>query len=268
MTGRRLILAVALAGSLLTIAIGAQSASAVTLGTTIFTCKKVTPAQGTEGFIKEHCRPVDAVETNAEYEHFKVEQGKTTEATVTNAKTRNNTTEATPWLIKGTVAGAVLELTAKGAHSEGTIENSVDPSTEHYFHAAGKVAFEEVTSPLCAVAGLPGGAGKIESKQLADTTTEQGHFIKFTPETGTVFAEFELTGCAMAGVYKVVGSVKGVPNGSTINFTHAETTAQKTLRIGSAAGPLLGVEGSLTLTGRANKTEAFTPLSPTTVETP
>ncbi|HSS33904.1 MAG TPA: hypothetical protein VLL27_11545, partial [Solirubrobacterales bacterium] len=69
---------------------------------------------------------------------------------------------------------------------------------------------------------------------------------------------------------KVVGSVLGVPDGATTNTTHATVTEEKTLRLGSALGPVAGIAGTLTFIARdkklheEGKENAFTPLSATT----
>ena len=56
-------------------------------------------------------------------------------------------------------------------------------------------------------------------------------------------------------------------DGSTIICTHTNTTEQNTLKI---SGLKAGIEGTVTIVGRDPelKETVYTPLSPTTVETP
>jgi len=82
---------------------------------------------------------------------------------------------------------------------------------------------------------------------------------------GGVILEFELegAGCPFAGgnPFQLIGTVIGVPNGANLVFAEAASTTQRTLSIG---GQLAGFGTTLTLSGRANNTEAWTPLSFTT----
>ncbi|HET7444122.1 MAG TPA: hypothetical protein VFJ57_05630 [Solirubrobacterales bacterium] len=255
-------------------AIAAQSALGVTKGTTAFTCKKV----GIGGtFTKPHCRTTDV--GAGEYAHLPVPEGTTTEITGTNAKTVGETLETAPWKLKTVVAGVEVELQAANVSALGWAENAKDPSGEHYIRGTGMIVFNgvTVTKPAgnnCVAytdeAGVKGKAGRIDTRALKATTTEQGDFVKFEAAEGEVLANFFVE-CAVPlpaieGTWGVTGSVKGAPNGATINFTHPETTAPNTLK---AKGAKAGIEGSLTVSGKdglAGDTE-FTPLSATTVET-
>lgn len=104
--------------------------------------------------------------------------------------------------------------------------------------------------------------GVVETKPVFMSTAGVGDKINLTPKEGTAFAEFKLEGCAVANTYKVVGSVLGVPDGATINTTHTKVTEEKTLRLQSAVGPVAGIEGTLTISGRP--AEPYTPLALTT----
>jgi hypothetical protein len=270
---RRAGIGVSILAALFVSALAAQGAAAATVGTTAFTCKPVTPAAGTEGFEREHCQPTDAVKTNAKFEHVPFNEETTTDIEITNTKTRNNTTEREPTVLKATVAGAPIEIVAQSAHGSGGLVNRKDPTGEHFvlLHEF-KIAHTEVTEKLlgCKVTGKPGGAGVIETRTLTGTTTGQGDAVKFSPTEGTLIEEFELTECAIGPItIKVVGSIIGKPSGATITFVHNEVTAAKTLRLQSAAGPVAGIGGSLTLSGKdtAAGDTKFTPLSFTTVET-
>jgi hypothetical protein len=83
--------------------------------------------------------------------------------------------------------------------------------------------------------------------------------VLFTP-TGSAFANWNVSGCSVAGMngaYETTGSVKGATEGATVNFTHTGSTGQGTLKIG---GQNAGIEGTITLSGRANSAQPFTPL--------
>ncbi|HSS34368.1 MAG TPA: hypothetical protein VLL27_13915 [Solirubrobacterales bacterium] len=280
MIGRNLKLGLCVTGALLASAIVAQGASAIA-GTTAFTCKKVEPKAGTAGFSKAHCKTSDAVSTGAEYEHFTIEQGKTTELTGTNEGTGAETNATSIWRLRSTIAGVPIELSADGVHAEGTLVNVLEPSGEHVAKGEGTVTFTKVkvTQPVgskCEVftdnGGAPGAVEVVHSTALKGTTKGQGHSVKIEPVAGNVLATFIIEKCVepfkvLEGTYAVIGSVTGIPDGATLNFTHSTTTESKTLHLKSAVGPVAGLEGSITLSGRANNTEPFTPLSPTTVVT-
>jgi hypothetical protein len=72
--------------------------------------------------------------------------------------------------------------------------------------------------------------------------------IRAWPLGGTIL-EFTISSCSVAALnhtYALTGSVKGTTSGTTTNFTHSGSTAQKTL---SLAGQNAGIEGSLTIKG-------------------
>jgi len=134
-------------------------------------------------------------------------------------------------------------------------------------HGEGTLTFESVVLnvPNCGVEGLPGGANMITTKRLVTTTAGQGDNLKFAPKPpNNIFAEFKITGtCSIAGqIVTVKGIVVGVPNGAKVVFTHAATTAQKTLVSNNA---ISGINGELTLESRLKgSTGSYTPLSFTT----
>lgn len=242
-------------------AIVADHASAVN-GTTVYTCRAVVPSAGTAGFAREHCKPDDALPSNAAFEHVSVTQDTTTELTVTNDKTNINTNAAEPTTTHVALTGIEISIRAGSEHGTGTIINKLDPTNEHYVHAVGIVSRTEVTvvKPAgCAVTG-----GTITSKELTTTSTGQGMGIKFQPKEGTTLAEFNVEGAtcpeAVKGSYKATGSYVATVDGATLVFDNV--TEQGTLKLRNVKA---GVEGKLTLSGRANSGEAYTPLSMTTV---
>jgi hypothetical protein len=281
MNGRRAIIGLCMLCALLVSAVAAQGASAKEFGTTSFTCANLGGT--THQFTKAHCKESD--KGAGPFEHVAIAENTTTELTGTNANTGANTETATVTKLKSVRAGVELELQATGVTNEGpaTMVNkkavNAKGETEMYVEGEGKILYTgvSVTKPAgkgCEVfktenAGPPvthTGKGEVETKQLAATTKEQGMALKFAPKAGATFAVFYVTNCTVAGLngtYEVTGSVKGVPDGATTNFEHAAVTTQGTLKLGGQAA---GIEGSLTLKGRANSTQAFTPLSVTTVE--
>jgi hypothetical protein len=279
MTARRTIIGLCMLCALAFSAIAAQSAAAA-IGTTAFTCKAVTPAAGTAGFSKEHCRPSDAVSTNANFEHFAVGQDTTTEITGT-AETTGGELENN--ILKATIAGVALSLSTKQVHVTGGYENKLDELTkEHYIHGHEitvtytNVVVTGALESKCKVVtdseGTTGEDGVIHTEKLTATSTGQGDSILLEPENPEkVFATFEIVKkptqtCPIEATYKVTGSVTGVPDGATLKFTHAQTTEKNTLKLG---GNKAGYEGSVTIKGKDPKIEGDTlkPLSVTTVET-
>jgi hypothetical protein len=260
MNGRRAILGLCALLALALSAVAAQGAAAASKGTTGFTC-----VEKAGGFTDAHCKSVGS----GNFSHVEIPENTPTEGIGTNETTNG---ERQIERLKATIAGSAIELTAKIVEAQAVAENKKDPVTgEHYSEGEGKSVFKEVTETKlgCEVVGLPGGKGVIETKQLTATTKGQGDAGKLSPKSGTVFAEFELKGCVVAATYKVVGSLICPSNGVTGACNHAETTALKTLRLNSAVGPVVGVEGTGTAKARAvGSGGAYTTLSVTTVETP
>ncbi|HSS34361.1 MAG TPA: hypothetical protein VLL27_13880, partial [Solirubrobacterales bacterium] len=212
MIGRKAVIGLTVLCALLVSAFAAQAASAV--GTTAYTCKGVTAGTGT--FKAGHCKPGDAGTGN--FSHVSIANGTSTEITGSDLNTAGEHTGA---ILKSTVSGSAVELVAKEISGTGTMSNSLN-GAEMVASGEGAIKYSGVTEKLlgCKVTGKPGGAGVVETKQLFATTKEVGDKLKFTPKEGTVFAEFELTECAVGPTtVKVVGSVLGVPDGATTNTT-------------------------------------------------
>jgi hypothetical protein len=244
--------------ALLVSAIGAEGAGAA--GTTAYTCK---PVGGTGGFLASHCRPSDiSGESVGNFAHASIKPAELTEVTASDLNTGGSHTGA---IFRSTTAGTPFELEAKEVSGTGSMINGV-VGAEMLVSGEGTLTYSKVTENLlkCEVFGLPGGAGTVVTKELSATTQGQGDKIKVTPKAGTVLAEFELKNCAIAGLHKVIGSVIGIPDGATVSTVHNTVTAEKTLRINSAVGPVAGIAGTLTFSGRANSSQTYTPLSVTT----
>jgi hypothetical protein len=255
-------------------AVAAQGANAETKGNTVFTCKKSAVA-GTGTLNDAHCKEQGG---SKNFEHVGVAAETTTELTGSNILTG---TERSTAVLNSTQAGIAEEIIAKKVSpGAGTpwVKNRTT-GAEHYIEGEGKLLYSEVevTKPAgkgCAVVG-----GQVETKQLRATSmsTEgdpklaEEMKLKFEPAEGTLFAEFEITGCstsALNGVYKVEGSLKTdslETTGATLVSTEAAVTTQGKLTV---RGQKAGIGGSLTIEGKDAVDSLYTPLSTTTVNTP
>jgi hypothetical protein len=256
MSGRRAVIGLCMLCALFVSAVAAQGASAA--GFTAVTCQPVvTPGPG---FSKAHCKAADAVASNATFVHAAIAPGTGTEISGSDLNTEGKHTGA---VLKATVAGTAIELKATEVSGTGSMVNK-EEAGEMFAHGEGVIVYKGVTEAKagCKVVGVPGGAGVVETKPLtAATKGLAANRLKFTPKEGTLFAEFKLEGCVVANTYKVVGSVLGVTDGTTTTTSHETITTEKTLRLQSAAGPLAGIEGTLTITGRAaTGSGPYTPL--------
>jgi hypothetical protein len=287
MNGRRAVIGLCMLCALMLSGVAAQSASAVTKGTTAFTCKKGVGV-GPETFAKEHCKKSDGP---GEYGHFefkeKENENTTTEIEVTNAKTNAATNGPETTLFQETIGGVPLELQGKTVTGTGTLTNKKDPTTgEHYIEGTATYAYHEVTVTKpekgCKVftdetaTKTPGTEGTVDV-HLDFTSKGQGDFINFTPAASTkpgteAFATFFISGCspavpAIEGTWEITGSAKCPTDGATIKCSHTEITTQNTLK---GKGNKAGIQGPITILGRdpTLKEVTYTPLSTTTVETP
>ncbi|HEX6666678.1 MAG TPA: hypothetical protein VF081_08800 [Solirubrobacterales bacterium] len=274
MNGRRAIVGLCMLCALLVSAFAAQSASAVTNGTTAFTCVK---GGGDKSLRGEHCLTTGTA--TKEYGHGIIFQDTTTELTGTNAKTESETTKSRIFKLRTTIGGIGLELQATGASASGWMENRLANSV-HFIWAAGGLTLTGVTVKEPAGRGCQvftdkeeaikteGEIGVIHSRELRVDTYIWGDAIHIDPLFLGSFANFFIT-CttkleAIEGTWECTGSVNGVPNGATVDFTHATVTAENTLK---CRGAKAAIDGSLTLSGRANSGQSYTPLAATTVST-
>lgn len=251
-------------------ALTGQSANAAT-GTTAFTC-----VSGGTGFADAHCKEAGG----GSYGHVGIGETTSTEVSGSNGTTGKATQ---PLRLRGVLSGVEVELQATGVIISGWLENRKDFFTgEHFVEGEGGALAPEFTGVTvvkpagkgCEVrkdaGGVPGIAGFVEGNNVRATTQGRGDTVIFKPATeGVPLATFFLQGCSIKALnltFPISGSVIGIPNGATVNFTHAETTTQGTLKLG---GQKAGIEGSITLKGRSPFFGGeFTPLSATTVETP
>jgi hypothetical protein len=252
----------------------AAQASAIT-GTTAFTCKNLEEPSG--DFSDAHCKQASV---GGKFKHIAIAQDTTTQLSVTN---ENESGEKVPARLKATIGGIALELVATSAQAEGSVENRLDASGEHYVSAHSVTTYSGITvaKPLgkgCKVytdnGGAKGEEGVLHTNELATTTKEQGDAGKLAPAAGNTIATFIIDGCEgteaiknLNKTYEINGSVRCIPSGATVNCVHAEITAAGTLTLNGAIKA--GVEVDTTFKGKdpAILGDTYRPLSATTVTT-
>jgi len=122
MIGRRSVVGLSLLCAFFLAALGAQSASAVK-GTTAFTCVK---GGGLNDFGDAHC---DTAKEKGGFGHSEIPAELVTELEVTNAKTKNNTTESTSaiFTLKGLVGNLEITCgTVSGTSNNSNVAKGVD----------------------------------------------------------------------------------------------------------------------------------------------
>lgn len=267
MTGRKAIVGLCILCALAFSAFAAQSALAVK-GTTLFTCKKEGPGHS---FTKAHCKSGDFSPGNGEYEHVTFAEGTTTEFTGTNAGNGSDTKTTILTKLKSVSSGVAIEFQAAEVHWVGWLTNAKDAITgEHYFHGRFKVTHKGVAVTAPKEKGCKVKGGEIVSNELEATTAGKGDAVTISPVSGSAVESITVEGCSIPALnkeYKLEGSINCPMDGSTIECTHANTTEQGTLTL---SGQKAGLEGTVTIVGRdpTLKETIYTPLSPTTVETP
>jgi hypothetical protein len=268
MNGRRAVIGLCMLCALAFSAVAAQGASAA--GTTAYTCKKKS-VEGGAGFSKEHCKTTDAVTTGAKFEHVAIPVNTTTILSISNKKVGAETLTTAPKFFHTTRAGVAMELEATGVEPE--TETAEFPNMvfnrisgeEMYIEGEGRIKYTGVTVTKPAGRSCTVTGGTITTKQLIASTKGLTSQLKFEPKAGATgtFATFEVSGCSTSGLngtYESTGSVKGSVNGATVDFSGTTTTEEKTLKLG---GQNAGIEGEITLSGKAAADTAFTPLSVT-----
>src|SRR5262249_3770453 len=161
-----------------------------------FTCVE---GGGAKDFSDAHCDNQVTAGTG-KFGHVAIPLNESTSISVTNAKTKNSTTESTPVIQKGTVFGIATEIECKTLSGEGTLKNEEPESKVHRVRGSITAKFTgctvkkpalgckvkepiEVSSSVEGVEGL--GAGK----------NEMG--LEFKP-TGEHFASLKIEGCFVA----------------------------------------------------------------------
>src|ERR1043166_4096070 len=196
MTGRRAVVGLTLLCALLLSALAAQSASA-TKGTTAFPC---TSSAGIDDFSDAHCD--NGVEKGS-YGHVYTEPGQEVEIELTNSKTKTETKESTPAILKGTLAGVKFETTCTTVSGTGKSTNKViaevmqNEGTGLAIKYSGctvnKPAGCKVKEPI----EITGSSITVEN--LGAGKTDMG--VQFKPKAEKPFGEVTLEGteCALKG---------------------------------------------------------------------
>jgi hypothetical protein len=230
-------------------AFAAQSASAAEgKNTTAVECVK---GGGSKDFSDAHCdNNVGA--GKGEYGHVVLPKEKVS-ISITNANTKNGTTEAASTVLKGTIFGVKSEIVCKTVSGSGSLTNEEPSAGVHRVKGTVEAKFTSCTAPKPAfgckvkepitvtsnVEGVEGlGAGK----------NEMG--LEFKP-TGEHFATVTLESCFIAGTFNTDGTAiaTGTPSntakwsGATSVFTAAMT--KETLKL---AGNPAEVESTTTVT--------------------
>jgi hypothetical protein len=204
MIGRRAAVGLSLLCALAFCAFAAQGASAK--GTTAFTCAKVEPKTGK--FADAHC---DTGSSEGEFEHQAITE--TTELELSNAKTKNATTEAEPSVLSGILLGAEVRVECKTVEGTGSLTNGVFEGT---MRTTGTMVIKHsactVTKPSkCKVKEPITYNSKFTTYQNA---TEMG--LSVTPASGTEFGSFTLEGaeCPIKQTFGISGSFELTPGGT------------------------------------------------------
>jgi hypothetical protein len=162
------------------------------------------------------------------------------------------------WKLKAVESGITLELQATSLTATGEVENTGGNAV-----GTGVGTFTGVTAtPAGCVEKSAGGVvGTLKTNEIKGSTAGLTNEVTFSPAVaGHSLAEFQITGCTgtaaiLNHTYTVTGSLKGQASGSTINFTHTNTTGQGTLFL---LGQKAGVEGTLTVKGPSGDGLALT----------
>ncbi len=254
MNGRRAISGVLLLSALVFCAFAAQSASAAPAKkTTAFTCVQ---GGGFKDFQDQHCDKKVGPE-QGQFGHVPIPINQTTEITVSNAKTGNETLTATPTVFKFMAGIKPVEISCKNVHGIGTMHNIEGVgSGEHKVTGTLTVkAFAcTVLKPMKCTVKNP-----IEYLTEFEGVEELGpekntHGIEYRPhgEGGGPLLTITIEGpeCPVKGVYPIEGTMiaTGGPNpkeqhsGATQIFTNEMT--KETLKVG---GQPAEHSGALTL---------------------
>jgi hypothetical protein len=240
-----------------------------------------------EGSLRgEHCLTTGSAA--AEYGHVEFTENEPTETIATNGKTGNETKEAALTKLKGIVAGIELELTATGAESTGTMVNErVAPGEEsegeHYIEGTGTIVYTGVivAKPAKGCKVFTDEGGKAGTEGIVDTNSPDGYDERpgRLPESRTKHGsrpdhllhfgmqrENPRDRRHMGNHRQPEVSSSGCDSQLHSLGNHNPKTLKGTSSVKAPLKP--GLEGALTISGRVNFTEPYTPLSATTVETP
>jgi hypothetical protein len=190
-------------------------------------------------FSDAHCK----TSGGTAYGHVSIPVNTATLVTTTNVTTG---TERSILKLKSIQSGVTLELQATGVEGTGTLKNLSEGSNTWSVYAP-VLTLKGVTVTAPAGKGCVVTGGTITTKELAVTSKELTNQLKFSPASGTTWAEFLISGCSVAALnhaYNYTGSLIGSTSGSTVTFAHSSSTSQGTF---FTSGQKAGLEGSFTL---------------------
>ena len=224
MIGRRSILTMSLLSVLAFCAFGAQSAFAweTASNTTAFECSASAP---TKDYADAHC---DTTGGSA-FGHVALAAGTSVAIETSNAATKNNTTEAEPAVLTGTLLGASVKVTCNKVSPDTANASFVKNIATGDFEGTSAVNFTECTlegngAPNCHVEEPITLASLFHAVEQGTTTREMAIEFSPDPSTSTTFVtlHFAGTGClltsaAVKGKARGTGSGAG-NNGATLHF--------------------------------------------------
>ncbi len=274
MIGRRSTAGLTLLCALLLSAFATQSASAQVgtpaTNTTAVTCVK---GGGNLDFSDAHC-DLKVTAGTGEYGHVAIEAGKQTAADGTNAKTKSNTTEAEPGIMKTIFLGVNIEITCESVTNTGSWIENVEKEGKHTVEGTATGSFSKckVVKPLnCAVKEPIVGIGKgrgVEGLKYG-ATEKEAMGVEVTQHEGKNFAEvtFEGEKCTFKGkTFPITGSAIGT---GAVEPTKANKHAGATViaETGNEMQTLKFSTSVLTVTGKGTATmaEGGGPIALTTV---
>lgn len=267
MIGRRAAIGLCMLCALAFSAIVVQGAAAK--GTVTFTCKKKV-LEGGAGFSKAHCKKEDAVATGAQYEDIEVPKEEQTLFSTSNVTTGE---VRSPVVLKGTVAGLEYEVSCTTLQGSGTAVNT-EVGGERVVSGTDTITLSGCTVPKPAAQGCVIKGGEVKSNELLESSTGQpapeeesnsAMFVTVEPVKAGPLLTVTLENCkttALDTEYPTTGSVKLRPDGATTTSTHAEVTAQGTLKF---MGQKSGLQISVTMIAKKEKGEE--PNSPISITT-
>jgi hypothetical protein len=271
MIGRKAAVGMALLCALVFCAFSASSASAVTKGTTAFTCAP-DPEKVGAGFKDAHCK--EPVASGRSFKHDPIAEEKSTDTHVTNEKTNAGTTASTILSLKAREQPLVgeTEITCTKVNGHGFLTNDKDPVTgEHTIHGTkGTLHYtgcKFVKPNFCKVKNET-----ILAEGLTATSAKEEDNLLVKPEVGKTFTTIEAEGFGCPAKLPVEGEVTVQENGATIEYGETKITESKKLTVNEKPA---GIEGKVTVRSAETTTkvtdaykETGTPISSTTVETP
>jgi len=227
-------------------AFAAQSASAAQ-GTTAYTCSS---GASMKEFSEEHCDK-GVGEAEATYGHIELGLNEQREVEVVNGKTKNETKESTPAVLKGTIAGVAAEITCTTVSGSAKITNKeiTGVMQNEGTGVAIKYSACTVNKPVkCKVKEpIEMKGSSITVENLGAGKNEMG--VEFKPEAGKPLATvtFEGAECGLKGVaVEVTGTLMGTgsrgnteknsSSGATLLFTNE--MSKETLKLAGKAAEL------------------------------